>query len=77
MEPMNAAPETSVEVEAARARFEKHHERAVKNFGYGASQEALHIAQGCFERLAAVRWKSRWRSPCRPSVGLRTSMKAR
>jgi DNA-directed RNA polymerase len=46
--------ETSVELEAARARFFKQSDRAEKNFGYGATNEALHIAQGCYERLAAA-----------------------
>lgn len=45
---------TSVEIDAARARFFKQNERAAKNFGYGATSEALHIAEGCYERLAAA-----------------------
>src|SRR6476620_4273540 len=52
MELMTA--ETSVELEAARARFFKQSARAEKNFGFGATNEALHIAQGCFERLATA-----------------------
>lgn len=49
----------SPEIDAARARFLKLHERAEKNFGYGQTEEALYIAQGCYERLAdaiAVEW---------------------
>jgi DNA-directed RNA polymerase, mitochondrial len=52
MELMIEAPQTSAEIDAAVRRYTKLKERANKNFGYGATDEALHIAQGCYERLA-------------------------
>jgi DNA-directed RNA polymerase len=46
--------EHSAEVEAARERYYKLHGRTEKNFGYGQTEEALHISQGCYERLEAA-----------------------
>jgi DNA-directed RNA polymerase len=46
--------EHSAEVEAAQGRYYKLHERTERNFGYGQTEEALHIAQGCYERLEAA-----------------------
>jgi DNA-directed RNA polymerase len=46
--------EHSAEVEAARGRYFKLHERTNRNFGYGQTEEALHISQGCYERLEAA-----------------------
>ena len=43
---------TSAELEAAQDRFLKLQNRTAKNFGYGATEEALHIAQTCYERLS-------------------------
>jgi DNA-directed RNA polymerase len=44
----------SAEIEAARGRYFKLHERTERNFGYGQTEEALHITQGCYERLEAA-----------------------
>jgi DNA-directed RNA polymerase len=52
MDLMTSAP--SAELEAAEERFFKIQERTAKNFGHGATDEALGIAQGCFERLAVA-----------------------
>jgi DNA-directed RNA polymerase len=52
MDQMTVETSSSIELEAAEARFFKQSRRAEKNFGYGATNEALHIAQGCYERLA-------------------------
>jgi Autographiviridae RNA polymerase len=68
MELMTA--ETSVELEATRARFYKQAARAEKNFGLGATNEALHIAQGCFERLA-VAIEAEMDKPIKPRSGPR------
>src|SRR5687768_9019685 len=54
MNQMIEAPETSAEIDAAHIRYEKIHQRTAKNFGYGATNEALQIAQGCYQRLADV-----------------------
>ncbi|MCL2714598.1 MAG: hypothetical protein FWD68_08485 [Alphaproteobacteria bacterium] len=42
----------NAEIDAAAARFERTKTRAARAFGYGGTAEALHIAQGCHERLA-------------------------
>ncbi|MBR1173934.1 hypothetical protein JQ617_08215 [Bradyrhizobium sp. KB893862 SZCCT0404] len=44
----------NAEIDAAAARFDKLKKRANRNFGYGSTDEALHIAQGCYERLAVA-----------------------
>lgn len=44
----------NAEIDAAARRFNKLKTRANRNFGYGATDEALHISQGCYERLAAA-----------------------
>jgi DNA-directed RNA polymerase len=44
----------NAEIDAAARRFEVIKERTNRNFGYGATNEALHIQQGCYERLAAA-----------------------
>ena len=43
---------TSPEIAAAQHRFCVQADRAEKNFGYGATDEALRISQSCFGRLA-------------------------
>jgi hypothetical protein len=71
---MNLMLETnSAEYEAAQERFYKLQDRTAKNFGYGATDEALHIAQGCFERLSANAFeRRRWQSPSsRPRGGMK------
>lgn len=54
MDQMTDAPESSPEIEAARDRFFKLQDRTAKNFSYGATNEALAIAQGSYERLSVV-----------------------
>jgi DNA-directed RNA polymerase len=60
--------QTSVEIDAAKARFYKLQDRTAKNFGYGATNEGLHIAQSCFDRLATV-LDERLSAPVVPSKG--------
>lgn len=52
MEPM--VSEISPELQAAEARFYRQSERAAKQFGYGATNAALNVAQGSYERLSAA-----------------------
>jgi DNA-directed RNA polymerase len=66
---MNLMLETnSAEYEAAQERFYKLQDRTAKNFGYGATDEALHIAQGCFERLSEA-FSVKMAEPVTPSKG--------